>query len=135
MRHLKWVLGTAVAMLVLSGCGSSGGGGAAGFNYGGQWSGTIQDNLAGAGALTATLTQNGSDIGGTWQATFASLTNGGTALGVINNSQVILELYPSNAAVCPYRVVATRTGNTLSGNYSAFNCAETVTGTITITKQ
>lgn len=120
-------------MLALTACTS--GTGPIAFNYGGQWSGTIQDSLAGNGIVSATLTQSGSDIGGTWQATFAGGGNGGTAVGAINGSQVILELYPSNVSACPYRVVANRSGSTLSGNYAAFNCTGTITGTLTITKQ
>jgi len=120
-------------LLGLSACTS--GTGLIPFNYAGQWSGTIQDSLAGSGVVSATLTQSGTDIGGTWQATFAGGGNGGTAVGAINGSQVILELYPSNVSACPYRVVATRSGSTLSGNYAAFNCTGTITGTLTITKQ
>lgn len=122
-----------VLLLALAACTS--GTGPVAFNYAGQWSGTIQDSLAGNGIVSATLTQSGSDIGGTWQATFTGGGNGGTAVGAINGSQVILELYPSNVAACPYRVVATRSGSMLSGNYAAFNCTGTITGTLTISKQ
>jgi len=105
------------------------------FNYAGQWTGTIQDSVAGSGVVSVTFTQSGSDIGGTWQATFAAGSNGGTAVGAINGAQVILELYPSSVSACPYRLVATRSGSTLSGNYAAFNCTGTITGTLAITKQ
>lgn len=118
--------------LAMAGCTS--GTGQPAFIYAGQWSGTIVDSLAGNGVVSATLTQSGLDIGGTWQATFASGNNGGTAVGAINGSEVVLELYPSNVSTCPFRVVATRSGSTLSGNYAAFNCTGTITGTLSITK-
>lgn len=119
-------------ILGLSACTS--GGGPVGFNYGGQWSGTIQDSLAGPGTVSTTFTQSGSDVGGTWQASFSAGSNGGTAVGLINGSQLILELYPSNPLTCPYRLVAQRAGNTISGNYAAFNCLDVVTGTFALTK-
>ncbi len=90
--------------------------------------------MAGSGTLTATLTQSGNTLGGTWQAVFAAGSNGGSAIGTINGSQVVLELEPSNVLTCPFRVVATRSGTTLAGNYAAFNCLDTVTGTVNISK-
>lgn len=119
--------------VVLTACGSSGGG-PAGFSYGGQWSGSIQDSMAGFGAVTVTLTQSGSSLAGTWQANFAAGSNGGSASGTINGNQVILELHPSNVTTCPFRVIANRSGSTLSGNYTAFNCLDTVSGTLNISK-
>jgi hypothetical protein len=80
------------------------------------------------------VTQKGSELAGTWQAEFNEGTNGGSAVGVVNGNEVVLELHPSQATACPYNVVATRSGDTLSGNYSAFNCTVTVTGTLTISK-
>lgn len=133
MKRLGSILLIASILVGLSACTS--GGAPSGFNYGGQWSGTIQDSQAGNGTITATLTQSGTDIGGTWEATFASGTNGGSAVGTINGSQVVFELQPSLALACPYRVVAHRSGSTLSGNYAAFNCSGTITGTLTITKK
>lgn len=130
----RFILATVLVFVAVGLTACSSGGGPAPFNYGGQWSGTIQDSVAGSGTITATLTQSGSSIGGTWQATFLAGVNGGSAVGVINGSQVALELHPSDAMACPYNVVAHRTGSTLSGNYSAFNCTGTITGTVTISK-
>ena len=121
-------------LLLLASC-TSNNGGTAPFSYAGSWSGTIQDSLAGPGTISATLTQSGSDLGGTWQASFTSGSNGGSAVGFVNGNEVLLELHPSSVSACPYNVVATRSGNTLSGNYSAFNGTGTITGTISMTKQ
>ena len=132
MKRFGFAILIVGTMLALSACTSNGG--PSSFNYGGQWSGVIQDSMAGNGTITATLTQSGSNIGGTWQATFLSGVNGGSAVGVINGSQVLLELHPSDVMACPYNVVANRNGSTLSGNYSAFNCTGTITGTVTISK-
>lgn len=118
---------------VLAACGT-GTEGTASYNYSGTWTGTMQDSVAGPGTATVTMTQSGSDLAGTWQAVFAQGTNGGSAVGVVNGNEVAMELYPSQATACPYNVVATRSGDTLSGNYAAFNCTESVTGTLTISK-
>lgn len=133
MNKLRLALFALLAATVLTACGTSGG--SVSYNYGGSWAGTIQDSVAGTGSVTMSMTQSGTDLAGTWQAVFAAGTNGGTAVGVVNGSQVVLELYPSDVSACPYNVVATRNGDTLSGNYSAFNCTATVTGTLSVTKQ
>lgn len=119
--------------LLLAACGSNTSGSAS-FDHSGTWTGTIEDSVAGTGSATVTLTQSGSDLAGTWQAIFSEGSNGGSAVGVVNGSEVVLELYPSETSACPYNVVATRSGSTLSGNYSAFNCTASVTGTLTISK-
>lgn len=135
MNKFRLAFFALLAATVLTACGTSTSGGSASYNHSGSWAGTIQDSVAGTGNVTVSMTQSGSDLAGTWQAVFASGTNGGTAIGVVNGSQVVLELYPSSASACPFNVVATRSGDTLSGNYSAFNCTGTITGTLSITKQ
>jgi len=125
----------ALALLsLLAACGNTGGG-VASFNYSGTWVGTIVDSVGGPGTIVTTMSQSGSDIVGTWQATFASGNNGGILAGLIRTNDVLVELYPSNPALCPYAAVAQRSGSTLSGTYAAFNCTEVVTGTLSITKQ
>lgn len=134
MKRIGIVVLFAGLLTVLTACGSTGGGGPSGFSYGGQWSGTIQDSVAGPGTVTVTLTQSSSTLSGTWQAAFTAGSNGGSAVGTINGNQVVLELHPASVLVCPYRAILNRSGNTLSGNYTAFNCLDSVTGTVTITK-
>lgn len=123
----------ALLLTVLSAC-TSGGGGPAAFDYSGQWTGTIQDSIAGTGTVSASLAQSGNQLGGTWSATFNAGNNGGSLTGVITGNSVVIELYPSNPSLCPYRVVANRSGSSLTGDYSAFNCSGTITGTLSIHK-
>lgn len=132
MRFIRWVALVFLAAL-LGACSPSGG--SIGFNYSGQWQGPIQDSFAGTGSVTATLTQSGNNLAGTWQASFIDGTNGGSAVGVVNGNQVVIELWPSNVLLCPYNVVANRSGSTISGNYAAFDCTASITGTLQLTKQ
>lgn len=118
----------------LSAC-SAGGGGLGLFGYGGSWSGTIQDSVAGSGTIQVTLTQSGTVVVGTWGASFVSSDNGGSPVGIVNGNEVVLELTPSNVYACPYDVVATRSGSTLTGTYSAFDCTGTITGRLTVVKE
>jgi len=133
MKFLRLTAISLTAAIALTACVSSGG--LAGYNYSGSWAGAIEDSVAGSGSVTVTVTQSGADLAGTWQAVFDSGTNGGSAIGIVNGSQVVLELQPASATACPYNVVATRSGDTLSGNYSAFSCSISITGTLSITKQ
>jgi hypothetical protein len=139
MTKHRMVIGLlAAAMLFLSACagGSSGGNSTPSFSYSGTWTGTINDSLAGAGSITVTLVQAGSNIAGTWQALFPAVggSNGGNVVGVIDNTQVIAQLNPSDPATCPFDVVAVRSGNTLSGTYAAFDCSIAVTGTLVVSR-
>lgn len=119
---------------MLAGCGS-GGGVTTPFNHSGTWAGTIQDSFAGAGIVGLTMSQSGSNLVGTWQSTFTAGGNGGTLAGVVNGNEVLVELYPSNPSLCPFAVVATRSGSSMNGTYAAFNCVDTVTGTLNVTRQ
>ena len=119
----------------LAACGS-GGGGSTAFNHSGNWSGTLNDSLGGPGTTTVTMSESGTQLLGTWQATFAAGgTNSGTLQGVVRTNDVLIELYPSNPSTCPFALVAQRSGSTLSGTYAAFNCTIAVSGTMSITKQ
>ena len=122
-------LAALVLVFVLAACapGSS-------FNYSGQWTGTIQDSLGGPGTISASIAQSGRNLTGTWSATFNSGNSGGSLTGVVTGNSVVVELEPSNRENCPFRLVANRSGNTMSGDYSAFDCTRTVTGTISLTK-
>jgi len=128
MKLARLLLPTSL-VFVLAACTSGG------FSYTGSWSGTINDSVAGAGTITASLAQSGSTFAGTWQAVFSSGTNGGSLTGTVNGTSVIVDLEPSSTSACPYNVVASRSGSQLSGNYSAYNCTGTITGTLSITKQ
>jgi hypothetical protein len=132
LRVTSLVVGIVLSMSLVA-CGGTGGSGS--FNYSGSWAGSIQDSIAGTGSVTASMTQSGSNLVGTWAATFVDGNNGGSLVGIINSNSVVIELHPSNPSLCPYNVVANRSGSTLSGNYAAFDCTVTVTGTLNIQKQ
>jgi hypothetical protein len=134
VRRVALFIGSFVVLAALAACGG-GVGGSTAFNYGGNWSGTIQDSFAGAGTVSLTMTQSGNNLVGTWQATFNSGNNGGSLVGVVNGNEIALELHPSNPNYCPYNVVAQRSGSSLSGTYAAFNCLDVVTGSVSVTKQ
>ena len=135
VRRLALLALLMILALVLASCGGSSAGGGSSFTYSGTWVGTIVDSVAGPGTVTATMSQSGSNLVGTWQSTFADGSNGGTLAGLIRTNDVIIELYPSNPMYCPYAVVGNRSGATLSGTYAAFNCTMVITGTLNISKQ
>jgi len=126
----------AILAVGLSACGGSGGGpGASTFSYSGTWTGTIVDSIGGAGTMTVTIVQSGANIAGTWQALAPGLTNGGNVVGIVDNTQVLAQLNPSDPTTCPFDVVAVRSGSTLSGTYAAFDCTVAVTGTLVLNRQ
>ncbi len=85
--------------------------------------------------LVVDLAQSGSQLSGSWQISFSSQSNSGSLQGVVSGNSVSARLLPSRVGACPYTLTATRSGNTLSGNYSAFNCTAALSGTLTGTKQ
>jgi hypothetical protein len=83
----------------------------------------IRDSVAGDGTLRFTISQSGSDISGTWQATFADPAdnNGGTFSGTFDGQSVTLTTTPSNPTSCPFNATATLQGDDrFTGTYAAF---------------
>lgn len=117
-----------IVVLLLAGCSSVP-------NYSGQWVGTVNDTRAGLGQGNLTISQSGSQLSGTWQIGFGGGVNSGYLEGTVNGSSVNVQLYPSNPAACPFNVIATRSGDTLVGNYAAFNCTGSISGTLTVMRQ
>ena len=115
--------------LLLSACGVGGS------DYSGSYVGSVVDTVGGAGTASITIAQSGSQLSGSWQIGFGSLVNSGSLQGVASGNSVSAQLLPSRAGACPYTLTATRSGNTLSGNYSAFNCTQPLSGTFTGTRQ
>lgn len=135
MRLLRFGAILLLVGLFLAGC-SSGGGSQAAFTYSGSWKGTIRDNLAGNASLSASMSQSGRDIRGTWSSTYGDGTiNSGELIGEIDGNTVVVNLLPSNPATCPFVAVLSRSGDTLSGDYAAYNCTVAISGTISVTKQ
>lgn len=103
----------------------------------GNWAGTLSDNFAGTGTVAFTFAQSGSTLTGTWSTTYtnAGFNNGGSISGTISGSSVTAVLSPSVPTTCPFNVVGTRSGSSLSGTYAAFNCQVAVSGTFNATKK
>jgi hypothetical protein len=133
--RFRFALASLTLLVFLTACGGGSGGGTPAFSYSGEWSGTISDSLAGSGTVTLTIVQSGSNVAGTWQATFAGGSNSGNLVGIVDSTQAIFELNPSDPTACPYDVVATRSGSTMTGTYAAFNCTISISGTLSVTKQ
>ena len=123
----RWLV--LVLVLLLSACGVGGS------DLSGSYVGSVVDTVGGSGQGTITLAQSGNQLGGSWQISFSSLSNRGSLQGVVSGSSVSPQLYPSRPDACPYTLTATRNGDTLRGNYSAFNCTAPLSGTFTGTRQ
>ena len=136
MRQLAMMMGMVLVMCIgFIGCG--GGGGGDDVNVSGTFRGTIQDSVAGTGTATVTLAQDGSDLTGTFQTTFANPSNNGSGSvrGSVNGNTITLQTAPSVPTACPFNVTATVQGGQVTGTYAAFNCTVAASGTLTLTKQ
>lgn len=99
-------------------------------NVAGSATGTLHDSIAGAGTITASITQNGVALTGTFSDSFGV---SGQIYGVIVGSTVYFDLLPSNPANCPFSATGTLSGTNLSGNYTAIFCGVADTGTFSMT--
>ena len=106
------------------------------FDYTGQGEGRVSDSVAGLGSANLTISQSGSNLTGAWQIAFdAGGGNSGSLLGIASDGAATIELYPSDPLACPYNVVATRSSSSMEGNYAAFNCTVSVSGTLSVTRR
>ena len=135
----RYVLFVCILALTLTRCGGDDDGEKNQFGaLSGNYTGTIQDSLAGAGIIVATLSQSDSSLSGTLQITFADLQDNtsGTLSGTVNGSAVNLTFTPSDPLSCPFNAALTQVSATqIAGSYVAFNCSVAVSGTVNITKQ
>src|SRR5262245_3873939 len=121
----------AVALALLS-CGDSGP------NLAGTWTGTLQDNFAGTGAIVLSIGQHDTQLAGTWQSAFpdSSNNNGGNLSGTVGDPEIALVLSASRPGACSFTVAATLDGDHhFSGTYSAFDCARPQGGSLDVTRQ
>ncbi len=98
----------------------------------GNASGSLNDSIAGAGTISASVSQNGVALNGTFSDSFG-LT--GKLYGVIVGSTVYFQLSPTNPGDCPLWATGTLSGGTLIGNYNTapFNCQVSDSGTFSMT--
>lgn len=115
-------------VLLLSACSSTP-------DYSGQWVGGANDTIAGFGQTNLTITQSGSQLSGSWQIAFREGVNSGSLQGTASADAVTVQLFPSNPNACPFNVTATRSGDTMNGNYSSFSCSRPISGTLSIERR
>lgn len=136
MQGTQWrqYVGSIVLALALLGCG-----GDEEPTLTGTWTGTIQDSIAGTGAILLTISQRDAQLSGTWQFTFADPTNnnGGTLSGTGGNPAIALVLSTSQPQSCSFTVAANRDEDNeehFTGTYATFNCARTQSGSLDVTR-
>jgi hypothetical protein len=85
-----------------------------------------------------TISQNGTQLTGTWQSTFSDTTNnnGGSLSGTVGgDTSIALVLTASRPQACSYTVAATRdedNDNHFTGTYASFNCALAQSGSLDV---
>lgn len=105
----------------------------------GTWTGTIEDNIAGTGAILLTISQNGAQLNGTWQFTFTNPinNNGGTLSGTGGHPAIALVLSTSQPQACSFTVAANldeKNDDHFTGTYANFNCARAQSGGLDVTR-
>lgn len=121
------------------GCGSSRSPTSISDPYAGNWSGSIHDDVIGAGSVKfALVAQPGGGVVGTWAATFSDPSNneGGNVAATVALVPVQFTLGCSQTATRGAAIVAmTITGNQMSGTYSAVGCIGLRRGSMEVTKR
>jgi hypothetical protein len=101
----------------------------------GTWSGNVQDNQSGGGALSLSLSQIGNEIFGTWSLTFARSSMAGSVTGAIFSGAVTLMLTPANSS-CPIVLHMNGGATTAAATYApAPACTVLNSGGGTLSKQ
>ena len=108
------------------------------FSFSGTWTGPITSNFPGIppGTATATISQTGSSLSGTWATVYPDPTfnDSGSFSGTASGMSFSGTLSPSDPNACPYTINATVSENLMSGTYATFNCTFAVSGSISLTK-
>jgi hypothetical protein len=103
----------------------------------GNYTGTIQDSVLGAGLLVFSLTESGSTVTGTYSTQFPAGTISGSISGTVNNNGASLSatLTPSASTVCSSNLNGTISSNSsnISGSYAAIACPASETGSFNVT--
>jgi hypothetical protein len=92
----------------------------------GTYVGTLYDNIAGSGAFTVTILQEGKTLTGTWAVQFASsyrYNNSGEVRGVmLSSTSAAFYLISSVSSACPYLATVIVEAGRLRGTYASHNC-------------
>jgi Trypsin-like peptidase domain len=104
-------------------------------NVAGTYVGSLYDTMAGNGAFTVTLLQDGKTLAGTWAAEFSSNRNyndSGEVRGTVAGpNSAVFYLLPSVANFCPYLASVVVENAELKGTYSSHNCTVANGGSFT----
>ena len=102
----------------------------------GVWTGALQDSISGPTTALLTITQVSDTLSGTWsvEATSFADADGGRLSGSVSGSSVSIFLRSSALPTCFFAVTAGANGNTMSGTYTAVDCAVVLTGSISLTR-
>ena len=122
----------------------------------GEWTGTLNDPIAGAGRLTMTLTEvmvsaNLTGVQGTWRVSFPGVSTRTTS-GVVSalrpgsDERVAINLNPLGLPPCPsspppyglhgnaFVLTVSITTNRLAGSSTYYTCSEAFEGTVDVTR-
>jgi len=135
-RRRRRLLGACLATTVLvAGCGSSPTPSAADV-YPGSWSGTLRDDQAGSGTFEMTLRLD-TVLAGTWSASVADQNPSGTltadSLNGANRSFAVTCTVGANRG--SLLLVASVSGQSMTGSYRSFQCPGMSTGTISLARR
>jgi hypothetical protein len=97
----------------------------------GTYSGTLDDHRTGPGTLSATISQTGAKVSGTWSSNLGS----GTLKGrVRSNDDVLIKLSATGGHGCKIFVLGTfENGDEISGVYHTSDCGKPDHGTFEMT--
>lgn len=104
-------------------------------NVAGTYVGSLYDTMAGNGAFTVTLLQDGKTLAGTWAAEFSSNRNyndSGEVRGtMVGANSAAFYLLPSVSNFCPYLATVVIENAELKGTYASHNCTVANGGSFT----
>lgn len=144
-RRIKTLACIAGACLVLAACVKSGSTPAVVIypNISGDYSGTMQDSVLGAGSVSGTLAQHGNAAGGTLaDVTGATTTNLAMSLSVSATKAVsgTFETFDTSGSLCTFSTTGTYANNgsssaTITGTYTAITNCSGEAGSYTLNQQ
>lgn len=104
----------------------------------GTYTGSLYDNVAGSGAFTVTILQDGKTLTGTWATVFSagrSYSNSGEIRGVLlSSTSAAFYLIPSVSSGCPYLATVVIESGGIKGTYASHNCTFADGGSFTATR-
>jgi hypothetical protein len=111
--------------------------GPSGTQVSGTWVGTITEAQSGSANLRMTLSQNDDTLTGTWSASGAGGSDGGSLAGRLSGGALTVTLepftYPSDQ--CRFNLTASVAGTRMTGTFAGLTCGFPVSGSVDVTKQ